>query len=48
MSDEVSAASLVGLLAEDDRLRAVAALVLGARTIDGYCDRKMQAPIPLT
>jgi len=33
MSDDL-AASLVGLLAEDDRLRVVAALVLGAATVE--------------
>ncbi len=31
---EPTAAALVGLLAEEDRLRAVAALALGARTLD--------------
>ena len=41
MSDpatEVSAASLVGLLAESDRLRAVAALVLGATTASAVAE----------
>ncbi|HVF32821.1 MAG TPA: DUF2087 domain-containing protein [Acidimicrobiales bacterium] len=32
------AAALVGLLAEDDRLRAVAALALGATTVDEVAD----------
>lgn len=34
MSDDAAAAALVGLLAEDDRLRVVAALALGATSVD--------------
>jgi hypothetical protein len=37
VSDDL-AASLVGLLAEEDRLKAVAALALGAATVDAVAD----------
>ncbi len=39
MSEAFSAAVIVGLLAEEDRLRVVAALVLGATNLDGVADR---------
>ncbi len=38
-SPELSAATMIGLLAEDDRLKAVAALVLGETTLDGVAAR---------
>jgi len=39
VSDEITAAALVGLLAEESRLRIVGALALGASTLDEVVER---------